>query len=33
MAKMFDWEKDLVPAVARARKEKKAVLLDFFNPK
>ncbi len=33
MAKTFVWEKDLLPALARARKEKKAVLLDFFNPK
>jgi hypothetical protein len=25
------WEKDMQEALARARKENKAVLLDFFN--
>jgi hypothetical protein len=33
MAKTINWEKDLPPALPRARKEKKVVLLDFFNPK
>jgi hypothetical protein len=32
MAKTIQWEKDLAPALPRARKEKKMVLLDFFNP-
>jgi hypothetical protein len=33
MAKTIRWEKDLAPALPRARKENKMVLLDFFNPK
>jgi hypothetical protein len=33
MAKTIHWEGDLAPALLRARKEKKMVLLDFFNPK
>jgi len=28
----FTWEKTLDEAVARAKAEKKHVLLDFFNP-
>jgi hypothetical protein len=32
MAKTIRWEKDKDTALARARKEKKMVLLDFFNP-
>jgi hypothetical protein len=32
MAKTIQWEKDLSAALVRARKEKKHVLLDFFNP-
>ncbi len=32
MAKTIQWEKDKDTALARARKERKLVLLDFFNP-
>jgi len=32
MAKRIQWETDKDTALTRARKEKKMVLLDFFNP-
>ena len=32
MPKTIQWEKDKDTALTRARKEKKMVLLDFFNP-
>jgi hypothetical protein len=32
MARTIQWEKDLSASLVRARKEKKHVLLDFFNP-
>ncbi len=32
MLQTIPWEKDLSAALARARREKKMVLLDFFNP-
>jgi hypothetical protein len=32
MPKTIQWEKDKNVALTRARKEKKMVLLDFFNP-
>lgn len=32
MENKIRWETDMDTAVARARSEKKAVLLDFFNP-
>jgi hypothetical protein len=32
MANPIAWEKDIKTALARAAKEKKPVLLDFFNP-
>lgn len=32
MAAKIQWETDLDKALARARKEDKTVLLDFFNP-
>jgi hypothetical protein len=32
MAKSVEWESDLQKALARAKAEKKPVLMDFFNP-
>lgn len=32
MENKIRWEADMDKALARARSEKKAVLLDFFNP-
>jgi uncharacterized protein YyaL (SSP411 family) len=32
MPKQFDWMNDFKEALEKARKENKAVLLDFFNP-
>ena len=32
MAKSIEWESDLQKALARAKTEKKPVLMDFFNP-
>jgi hypothetical protein len=32
MAKSVEWESDLQKALAKAKAEKKPVLMDFFNP-
>jgi hypothetical protein len=32
MTKSIEWENDLQKALARAKAEKKPVLMDFFNP-
>jgi len=32
MSKTIQWETDFVKALARAKTEKKPVLMDFFNP-
>jgi thiol:disulfide interchange protein len=32
MAKEIQWEKELDKALAKAKAEKKPVLMDFFNP-
>jgi len=31
MAKTIQWEKSLSAAMARAKKEKKLILMDFYN--
>lgn len=32
MAKDIQWESDLQKALAKAKAEKKPILMDFFNP-
>ncbi len=32
MTKIVQWESDMEKALARAKKEGKPILLDFFNP-
>lgn len=32
MAKTFQWEDSMEKALARAKRENKPILLDFFNP-